>query len=186
MTMPPIKHKKIRPTPIKKMYDDANALAIEVHNYVITNESKRYKELQAGAVDVSPYYIIISERLIRAITFIAGLVDLESGKVTKLSFRNNPAFRLGGSLHDCKNFNYPTTLPDALKSLLERTASLYRRCMRLDDLTIGLGQPTQETPAPEGAAVGEAFRTHYHEINDPLYRSWPETLGIVEDDNDQT
>jgi hypothetical protein len=186
MTMPPIKYKKVRPTPIKKMYDDANALAIEVHNYVITNESKRYKELQAGAVDVSPYYIIISERLIRAITFIAGLVDLESGKVTKLSFRNNPAFRLGGSLHDCKNFNYPTTLPDALKSLLERTASLYRRCMRLDDLTIGLGQPTQQETTPPEGSMYKGLTVDTMTVDDPIYRSWPETLGIIEDDNDQT
>ncbi len=120
-------------TLLDKTFDEGVALTMEARNYIAYHEQadKREYDLQR-CLHVGYQHTRVSARLIQVMTWLLAMKALLSGEISPEQFAL-PQYMLGGG-DECENPSGPELLelPVGLRSLLERTHSLYIRIKRLD------------------------------------------------------
>jgi regulator of CtrA degradation len=129
--------------PIDRTFEEGVALTLEARNYIAYHEQsdKKGKALP-DCLHIGYHHTRVSSRLIQVMTWLLAMKAVNSGEISREQFQA-PAFALGGG-PECLDESGPemTDLPQGLRSLLERTYTLYMRVRRLDEQV--RGQPVLE------------------------------------------
>jgi regulator of CtrA degradation len=148
-----VKNKKGFKNPIDRTFDEGVALTMEARNYIAFHEQSDRKSLNLpDCLHIGYHHTRVSARLIQIMTWLLAMKAVNNGEISSDQFRS-PAFALGGG-PECVDASGPDLLdlPVGLRSLLERTYTLYMRVKRLDDQV--RGQPVLPTDAAVLAREG--------------------------------
>jgi regulator of CtrA degradation len=120
-------------TLLDRTFEEGVALTLEVRNYIAFHEQVDRREYDLSrCLQVGYQHTRVSARLIQIMTWLLAMKALLSGEISPEQFAA-PQYALTVS-DECRNENDPelNELPPGLRSLLERSHSLYMRIQRLD------------------------------------------------------
>jgi regulator of CtrA degradation len=120
-------------TLLDRTFDEGIALTMEVRNYIAYHEQADRREYDLPrCLQVGYQHTRVSARLIQVMTWLLAMKALLAGEISPEQFAS-PQYALGGG-DECESDGGPdmVDLPPGLRSLLERSYSLYARIKRLD------------------------------------------------------
>jgi regulator of CtrA degradation len=122
-------------TLIDRTFDEGIALTLEVRNYIAYHEQADRREYDLSrCLHVGYQHTRVSARLIQVMTWLLAMKALLAGEISPEQFAA-PQYALNASV-ECDSDSGPEQgeLPPGLRSLLERSHSLYARIQRLDSM----------------------------------------------------
>ncbi|MDX2027772.1 MAG: DUF1465 family protein [Alphaproteobacteria bacterium] len=122
-------------TLLDRTFEEGIALTLETRNYIAYHEQADRREYDlARCLQVGYQHTRISARLIQVMTWLLAMKALLAGEISPEQFAA-PQYALVVS-DECNSASGPelTELPAGLRSLLERSHSLYARIQRLDGM----------------------------------------------------
>lgn len=122
-------------TLLDRTFDEGVALTLEVRNYIAYHEQADRREYDlARCLEVGYQHTRISARLIQVMTWLLAMKALLAGEITPEQFASPQyAFNLCDDQID-ENGTDMESMPQGLRSLLERSQSLFSRIQRLDTM----------------------------------------------------
>ncbi len=120
-------------TLLDRTFDEGIALTMEVRNYIAYHEQADRREYDLPrCLQVGYQHTRVSARLIQVMTWLLAMKALLAGEIAPEQF-SAPQYALGGGDECESEFGSEVSdLPPGLRSLLERSHSLYARIKRLD------------------------------------------------------
>jgi regulator of CtrA degradation len=124
------------PSPfIDKAYDETMSLLVEARNYVAFQEGVDQRSLAPGQrLQVSYESMRVTSRLTQVMAWMLAQKAVYAGEMTQARAVGEEFALSGGEI--CSDPSGPDNaeLPTGLRSLLERSHSLYMRVSRLEDM----------------------------------------------------
>ena len=120
-------------TLLDRTFDEGVALTLEARNYIAYHEQADRREYDlARCLHVGYQHTRVSARLIQVMTWLLAMKALLAGEISPDQF-GGPQYAMAVT-DECESASGPelTELPPGLRSLLERSHSLYSRIQRLD------------------------------------------------------
>lgn len=120
-------------TLLDRTFDEGVALTVEARNYIAYHEQADRRELDLPhCLQVGYQHTRVSARLIQVMTWLLAMKALLSGEISPEQFAS-PQYMLV-ECEDCDSAEGvdDKTLPQGLRSLLDRSYGLYCRIKRLD------------------------------------------------------
>lgn len=125
-----------RPTAFfNRAYDETMSLLVEARNYVAYQEAADQRGLPPTVrLQVSYESMRVTSRLTQVMAWMLAQKAVHAGELTQQQAVGDDYALSGGAI--CADPSGPDNqrLPNALRSLLERSHSLYMRTMRLEDM----------------------------------------------------
>ena len=123
------------PTFFNGTYDETMALLIEARNYIAYQEpAERQNLAPAARLQISYESMRVTSRLTQVMAWLLAQKAVHAGEITAEQAAGEDFALSGGEI--CSDPGGPEneTLPEGLRSLLERSHSLYMRVARLDEM----------------------------------------------------
>lgn len=137
---------------IDKTFAEGIALTVEARNYIAFHEQADRRTLDlTGCLHVGYHHTRVSARLIQVMTWLLAMKAYLADEITRDQFVS-PQFALAGG-DECADPTGPELedLPAGLRSLLERSHSLYMRVQRLDTMVRKrMEDEAKDAPAAKG------------------------------------
>jgi regulator of CtrA degradation len=129
-------HRQTRPdNMVDKVFAEGIALTLEARNYIAFHEQADRKLLDLqGCLHVGYHHTRVSARLIQVMTWLLAMKAYLADEISREQFMSTQ-FSLTDS-GECLNPAGPelASLPNGLRSLLDRSHQLYMRVQRLDNM----------------------------------------------------
>lgn len=118
-----------------KTYSDATDLLVEARNYIAFRRANDVRELDIEVrLLISQETLRITSRLTQVMAWLLSQRAVQHGEMTQEEALGE-AFAIGGaSVCEDDRWTHDDRLPEALRSLLERSHNLYRRVCRLEEM----------------------------------------------------
>lgn len=126
------------PTFFNGTYDETMALLIEARNYIAYQEPAERQALPpAVRLQISYESMRVTSRLTQVMAWLLAQKAVHAGEITAEQAVSDQFALTGGELCTDPGGPEDEALPEGLRSLLERSHSLYMRVERLDQLVRG-------------------------------------------------
>lgn len=120
---------------LDRTFDEGVALTLEMRNYIAYHEQADRREYDlTRCLEVGYQHTRISARLIQVMTWLLAMKALLAGEISPEQFASPQyAFTIAEEYADDGDLD-PNSLPQGLRSLLERSQALSARILRLDSM----------------------------------------------------